>query len=56
MYRKYFLTPYTKENSKCIIDLKPETIKLLKENLHRVFFNISYSKTFTRMFLLMQEK
>ena len=33
------LTPYTKINSKC----KTDTIKLLKENLARTFFDINYS-------------
>ena len=53
----YFLIPYTEMNSIWInnLNIRPKTVKLLKENIGSMLFNISLSNIFL-ICLLRQKK
>ena len=53
MKLEHTLTPYIKTNSKWIKDLsiRPDTIKLLEENIEKILFDINHSNIFFDPFL-----
>ena len=55
MRLEYSLTPYTKINSKWMKDLnvRPDTVKLLKKNVHITLFDIHHNNIFWICLLVM---
>ena len=52
MRLEYFLIPHTTINSKWIkeVNVRPETIKLLEENIGKTLFDINHSNIFWSLF------